>query len=68
MKLDEIKNLTAVELSDSILKTREELFNFRIKKYTQQLSDLTKVRKERKTLARMLTIEKERQLAKSKNK
>lgn len=65
MKLSEIKVLNNEELVKKIEDARQELFNLRIRAATRQLAGNQEIVKAKKTIARMLTILRERQLGKA---
>lgn len=65
MKLSEIKVLNDEELVKKIEDARQELFNLRIRAATRQLAGNQEIVKAKKTIARMLTILRERQLGKA---
>ena len=56
MKLAEIKNLTTDEIKARLVDTHEELMNLRFQQATGELTDFTRLRYARRTIARMLTI------------
>ena len=65
MEIDDIRKLTDRELSDELDDTRRELMNLRFRVATMQLVNVNEVRKARKRIARMATVMKERELAKT---
>jgi large subunit ribosomal protein L29 len=65
LKLSEIKVLNDEELVKKIEDARQELFNLRIRAATRQLAGNQEIVKAKKTIARMLTILRERQLGKA---
>ncbi len=62
MRIEEVRELTTEALQEELENTRKELFNLRFQKATQQLSDSNAIRKTRRTLARMMTVLREREL------
>lgn len=58
-----IRNLTDEKLVDAIEDKREELFNLRFQKASGQLEDENQIRYAKRDLARLLTIQRERELA-----
>ena len=64
MKLSEIRILNDEELLKKLEDTRQELFNLRIRAATRQLAGNQEIVKAKKTIARMLTILRERELGK----
>jgi len=63
MKTAEIRALSTDELRARLEDTREELMNLRFQTVIGGLSDHTRLRYTRRTIARMLTVLKERELA-----
>jgi large subunit ribosomal protein L29 len=61
MKLNEIKDLTPDQLRDELIKMKREQFNLRFQKATGQLSNTSRVREVRRTIARIKTVEREKQ-------
>jgi large subunit ribosomal protein L29 len=64
MEIDDIRALTDDELTEELDATRRELMNLRFRTATMQLSNVNEIRKSRKRIARIKTIERERELAK----
>jgi large subunit ribosomal protein L29 len=62
LKLSEIRILSDEELAKKLEDTRQELFNLRIRAATRQLASNQEIIKAKKTIARMLTIKREREL------
>lgn len=62
MKLDEIRNLTTEELVKKIEELKEELFNLRFEQATGKLEKPSRIRDLRKTIAKIKTIIREREL------
>jgi large subunit ribosomal protein L29 len=56
MKAAELRDKTADQLQDEILKLKKEQFNMRFQKATGQLENTAQVGKVRRTIARMKTI------------
>ena len=63
MRIDEVRELNDQALRDELESVRRELFNLRFQKATQQLADSNSISKTRRTLARTLTVLRERELA-----
>ncbi|HSE83149.1 MAG TPA: 50S ribosomal protein L29 [Thermodesulfobacteriota bacterium] len=61
MKANEIRELSDEELSKKGADTKEELFNLRIQIATQQTTNVARIRKLKKDLARILTVMRERE-------
>lgn len=62
MKVDEIRNLTTPEIETKIDEMKTELFNLRFQKATGNLEKPSRMSELRKTVARMKTIIRERDL------
>ena len=62
MRIEEVRELTTETLQEELENARKELFNLRFQKATQQLSDSNAIRKARRTVARMMTVLREREL------
>ncbi len=62
MKADTLRELSDQELEVKIRELREELFNFRFRHASRQLDNPMAIRTARRTLARALTVRRERQL------
>jgi large subunit ribosomal protein L29 len=62
MKPSEIRELSDDELKRKESDTREELFNLRIQIATHQTTNVSRIKKLKKDLARVLTITREREL------
>ena len=56
MELDELKQMSAEDLRVKERESREEIFRFKLKLRTNQLSNPTGYQKARKELARILTL------------
>jgi large subunit ribosomal protein L29 len=66
MKANEIRDLTTAEIEQKIKALKEELFNLRFQLATGQLENTTRIREVRKSIARMKTVVREREIAASK--
>ena len=62
MKVNEIRNLSTAELNEKIVSLREELFNLRFQLATGQLENPMSIREVRKTIARIKTVQREKEL------
>lgn len=62
MKTNEIRKLSTEEINKKIAETKEELFNLRMKQATGSLENPSRIRELRKTVARLKTILKEREI------
>ena len=63
MKAEEIRDLTDDEIRERIDQTREELFRLRFRSATQDLESPALIRALRRDVARLKTIQRERELA-----
>jgi large subunit ribosomal protein L29 len=62
MKSVEIRELKDDELERKEKEIREELFNLRVQLSTRQMTNVSRIKKLKKDLARVLTIQRERSL------
>ena len=63
MKITEIRALATPEIESKLEDTREELFHLRFQFKTGELTDYSRLKVARQTVARLETILRERQLA-----
>lgn len=63
MKLSEIRALTDEEILNALEDQKEAMFNLRFQLASGQLEDTNTARRTRRTVARLKTIQRERQLA-----
>ena len=63
MKAVEIRQMTDAELMQTVDDSKEELFNLRFQWEIGQLEDYTRIRQLKKQIARLLTVQRERELA-----
>jgi large subunit ribosomal protein L29 len=68
MKTTQIRDLTPDQLRDELIKAKREQFNLRFQKATGQLTNTARVREVRRTVAKIKTIEREKQSAAEKAK
>ncbi|HCU7620608.1 TPA: 50S ribosomal protein L29 [Staphylococcus aureus] len=66
MKAKEIRDLTTSEIEEQIKSSKEELFNLRFQLATGQLEETAGIRTVRKTIARLKTVAREREIEQSK--
>ena len=66
MKAKEIRHLTTSEIEEQIKSSKEELFNLRFQLATGQLEETARIRTVRKTIARLKTVAREREIEQSK--
>jgi len=62
MKASEIRKLTTEEINTKINENKEELFNLRMKQATGELENAGRIHELRKTVARLKTVLKEREM------
>ena len=62
MKTNEIRKLSTEDINKKIAESKEELFNLRMKQATGSLENPARIRELRKTVARLKTILREREL------
>jgi large subunit ribosomal protein L29 len=62
MKLTDIREMQTVELHQKVLELKQELFTLRFQQASGQLQNGSKMRDIRKTIARMLTVIREREV------
>jgi large subunit ribosomal protein L29 len=61
MKAAELRNLSAEELQGKVKELQEELFNLRFQLATGQIENVSRIRTVRRDLARVKTIQRERE-------
>lgn len=66
MKANEIRDLTTSEIEDNVKELKEELFNLRFQLATGQLENTARIKTVRKTIARMKTTIRARELEEAK--
>lgn len=66
MKAKEIRDLTNSEIETNVKELKEELFNLRFQLATGQLENTARIKEVRKTIARMKTTIRERELEEAK--
>lgn len=62
MRADELRDLTNAELEQKLRESKEELFNLRFQHATAQLDNPMRIKEVKKTIARVKTILREREL------
>jgi large subunit ribosomal protein L29 len=62
MKVKEVRDMTTDELRSNLTSLKEELFNLRFQLATGQLDNSMRVKDVRKSIARVLTVMREREL------
>jgi large subunit ribosomal protein L29 len=63
MKTSELRPLTELELNNQLNDAHQELFNLRFQRASGQLKNTARVSEVRKTIARIKTLLRERELA-----
>ncbi len=63
MKAKEIRDLTTAEIDQNVQSLKEELFNLRFQLATGQLENTARIKEVRKSIARMKTIARHRELS-----
>ncbi len=61
LSVKELRELDDTKLNEKLVETRQELFSMRFKHATAQLENTKSLSGVKKTIARILTIQKERQ-------
>lgn len=62
MRVDELRDLTDLELNNKLDEFKEELFNLRFQHATAQLDNPMRIKEVKKSIARIKTIQREREL------
>lgn len=65
MELKKMREMSEAELNAELLKMKKELFNFRFQHVTGQLENPIKMRETKRNIARVKTIIREKELAKT---
>ncbi len=65
MKINELRDMSTAELNDKLAELKQELFNLRFQNAINQLDNPKRIGDVKKTIARILTIIQERELADS---
>ena len=63
MKANELRDMSAAELTKKLAELKEELFNLRFQLATGQLENTARIREVRKAIARMKTVIREREIS-----
>ncbi|GEN88607.1 50S ribosomal protein L29 [Oceanobacillus sp. FSL W8-0428] len=63
MKAKEIRDLTTAEIEQNVKSLKEELFNLRFQLATGQLENTARIREVRKSIARLKTVVRQRELS-----
>ncbi len=65
MEIDDIRGMTDEELTDELDSVNRELMNLRFRTATMQLANVNEISKARRRIARVLTVQRERELARA---
>jgi large subunit ribosomal protein L29 len=63
MQAFELRNLSEEELAARLDEMKQELFTLRFQRESGQLEDMSRIRKTRREVARIMTVIRERELA-----
>lgn len=63
MKAKEIRELTTAEIEQNVKSMKEELFNLRFQLATGQLENTARIKDVKTTIARLKTVEREREIS-----
>lgn len=63
MQAFELRDLSDAELTARLDETKQELFTLRFQRESGQLEDMSRIRKTRREVARIMTVIRERELA-----
>ena len=63
MDINKVRGLTDAEIEEAIVEARRELWQLRFDLTTRQLTDYSKIRQARRKIARLMTVQTERQRA-----
>ena len=62
MDIANVRNLTDAELGNELVTQRRHLYDLRFQLATRQLSDYSQIAQTRRSIARLLTVQTEREL------
>jgi large subunit ribosomal protein L29 len=62
MKVQEIRKMSDKDLNEKLSDLKEELFNLRFQHATGQLDNVMRIREVKRTIARVKTIQRQREL------
>ncbi|HHX10032.1 MAG TPA: 50S ribosomal protein L29 [Firmicutes bacterium] len=62
MKVQELRKMSDKDLNDKLSDLKEELFNLRFQHATGQLDNVMRIREVKRTIARVKTIQRQREL------
>ena len=67
MDIDKVRAMTDPELEEALRQAKQDLWGARFALSTRQLKDYSTIPQTRRTIARIMTVQRERQLAASKS-
>ena len=65
MDIESVRKLSDVELEDALREAKQDLWGARFALSTRQLKDYSSIHQTRRTIARILTVQRERKLGKT---
>ena len=63
MKIKEIREMSAEQLAEKLMELKKDLFNLRLQRATNQLDNPSKIADVKKDIAKIKTVQRERELA-----
>ena len=63
MKIKEIREMSAEQLAEKLMELKKDLFNLRLQHATNQLDSPSKIADVKKDIAKIKTVQRERELA-----
>ena len=63
MKIKEIREMSAEQLAEKLMELKKDLFNLRLQHATNQLDNPRKIADVKKDIAKIKTVQRERELA-----
>ncbi|MBO4930367.1 MAG: 50S ribosomal protein L29 [Clostridia bacterium] len=63
MKIKEIREMSAEQLAEKLMELKKDLFNLRLQHATNQLDNPSKIADVKKDIAKIKTVQRERELA-----
>jgi len=66
MKVKDVRDMSATELDQKLVGLKDELFNLRFQLATGQLENPMRIKEVKKTIARIKTIQREREIKEAK--
>ena len=65
MDIDKVRSLSETELDDALREAKQDLWGARFALSTRQLKDYSTIPQTRRTIAKILTVQRERKLGKT---